>query len=301
MVYAVIVILGLIILWLALCLYGARRNIRGCTHQLRRIRTRGKSGRVALSAPGRVSEELLTEINALLEAQECAAAEYQQQEKNLRQQIANVSHDLRTPLTSILGYLQLLEGNTLTAEEQKEYRKIVYGRAKSLQELITSFYELSRLEGGEVPLNRESVDLYGILSELVAEFYNDFTKSGFNMTVELAEGLPRVTADPAGVLRVFTNLIRNALEHGTTQMAIRLYQDRNCVVSTFSNDAEGLTGEDVLHVFDRFYTADKPRTGKSTGLGLAIVKALVRQMGHSVTAELENGIFTVRVCWKLVP
>ncbi|MPN63053.1 Sensor histidine kinase ResE [bioreactor metagenome] len=118
------------------------------------------------------------------------------------------------------------------------------------------------------------------------------------MTVELAEGLPRVTADSSGVLRVFTNLIRNALEHGNTRMAIRLYQDGAYIVSSFSNDVEGLTGEDILHVFDRFYTADKPRTGKSTGLGLAIVRELVGQMGHSVKAELEDGTFTVWVCWK---
>lgn len=298
MTYAVIVILGFTALWLALRLYGAKQNIRGCTRQLCRIRTRGKSGRVSLSAPGRASEELLAEINVLLEEQECASAEYQRQEKDLRQQISNVSHDLRTPLTSILGYLQLLEGDTLTEKERKEYMEIVRGRAGNLQELITSFYELSRLEGGEGSLNRERVDLYGALSELIAEFYDDFTKSGFQMTVELAEGLPKVTADSSGVLRVFANLIRNALEHGNTRMAIRLYQDGAYVVSSFSNDVEGLTGEDILHVFDRFYTADKPRTGKSTGLGLAIVRELVRQMGHSVTAELEGGTFTVRVCWK---
>ena len=163
----------------------------------------------------------------------------------------------------------------------------------------SEFYDLSRLEGGEYPLSREKVDLYHVLSELVAEFYNDFEQSGFDMTVELAPGLPAVTADPAGVLRVFTNLIRNALEHGQKRMSILLYRQEETVVSAFSNDAAGLTREDVEHVFDRFFTADKMRTGQSTGLGLAIVKALVGQMGHRVTAALDGEMFTVQVRWRI--
>ena len=119
------------------------------------------------------------------------------------------------------------------------------------------------------------------------------------MTVELAPGLPAVTADPAGVLRVFTNLIRNALEHGQKRMSILLYRQGETVVSAFSNDAAGLTREDVEHVFDRFFTADKMRTGQSTGLGLAIVKALVGQMGHRVTAALDGEMFTVQVRWRI--
>ena len=150
-----------------------------------------------MAAPNRAAEDLLSAVNRLLELREADEAEHRRQEHAIRQQISNISHDLRTPLTSILGYLQLLEGDSLTVEERREYLGIVRGRAKALQSLITSFYDLSRLEGGEYPLSREKVDLYHVLSELVAEFYNDFEQSGFDMTVELAPGLPAVTADPA--------------------------------------------------------------------------------------------------------
>lgn len=132
---------------------------------------------VRMAAPNRAAEELLASINALLRLRQDDAAEHRRQERAIRQQISNISHDLRTPLTSILGYLQLLEGDSLTQEERGEYLEIVRGRAKSLQSLITSFYELSRLEGGEYPLSREKVDLYHILSELAAEFYNDFEEA----------------------------------------------------------------------------------------------------------------------------
>lgn len=286
-------VLILLCLVLGLRLYALERDIRTCARQLRSGRTR-----VSMAAPNAAAEELLTAINALLALREREEGDYRRQEQAIRQQIANISHDLRTPLTSILGYLQLLEGEGLSPEERREYLSIVQGRAKALQSMIVSFYDLSRLEGGEYPLSRERVDLYHVLSELVAEFYNDF--GGFDMTVELREGLPAVTADPAGVLRVFTNLIRNALEHGRERMSILLYQEGGEVVSVFANDAPGLTPEDVAHVFDRFFTADKMRTGQSTGLGLAIVKALVERMGHTVTAELEGDLFRVVVRWHVV-
>ncbi|WP_294510158.1 HAMP domain-containing sensor histidine kinase [uncultured Intestinimonas sp.] len=285
-----LVVLGLLCLVLGLRLYALERDIRTCAKQLRSGRPR-----VSMAAPNAAAEELLTAINALLDLREREEGDYRRQEQAIRQQIANISHDLRTPLTSILGYLQLLEGEGLTGEERREYLAIVQGRAKALQSMIVSFYDLSRLEGGEYPLSRERVDLYHVLSELVAEFYNDF--EGFDMTVELREGLPAVIADPAGVLRVFTNLIRNAMEHGRSRMSILLYQEGDEVVSVFANDAPGLTQEDVEHVFDRFFTADKMRTGQSTGLGLAIVKALVERMGHTVSAELDGDLFRVMVRW----
>ena len=286
-----VALLMLLCLGLGLRLYALERDIRTCVRQLRSGRPR-----VSMAAPNAAAEELLTAVNALLDLREREEGDYRRQEQAIRQQIANVSHDLRTPLTSILGYLQLLEGEGLTAEERREYLSIVQGRARALQSMIVSFYDLSRLEGGEYPLSRERVDLYHVLSQLVAEFYNDFTD--FDMTVELREGLPAVTADPAGVLRVFTNLIRNALEHGRKRMSILLYQEGGEVVSVFANDAPGLTTEDVEHVFDRFFTADKMRTGQSTGLGLAIVKALVERMGHTVSAELEGDLFRVTVRWQ---
>lgn len=176
---------------------------------------------------------------------------------------------------------------------------MITGRARALQSLITSFYDLSRLEGGEYLLQREKVDLYTSLSGLLAAFYNDFTDRGFDMEVELAEGLPQVWADAGAVLRIFTNLIRNALEHGEGRMEIRLYQEGGQVVSRFSNETHALTAEDVPHVFDRFFTSDKMRTGRNTGLGLAIVKALAGQMDCRAEAALEGDMFAITLRWPV--
>lgn len=225
-------------------------------------------------------------------------AAWREQEKSLRRQISNISHDLRTPLTSILGYLQLLEDPNLPEEERREYLRVIESRSKALQNLITGFYELSRLEGGEYPLDQAPVNLHASLSGLLAAFYNDFVDKGFDMTVELEEGLPPVLADEGAVLRIFTNLLRNALDHGCGKMEVRLFREGEWVVSQFRNETEDLTQEDVPHIFDRFFTSDKMRTGRNTGLGLAIVKALADQMGCRLEAELTDGMFAIVLRWR---
>ena len=295
---AVIVILALLCAALALRLHAMERDLRGAVEQLRERERSGSTARVGLKAPHPAAEQLLLEVNRLLELRQAERSEFHRREEALRRQIANVSHDLRTPLTPILGYLQLLAGEELGEAERREYLAIVEGRARTLQTLIAAFYDLSRIEGGEYPLVREQVDLYGVLSELLAEFYEDFENSGFAVEVELAQGLPPVWGDRAAVVRVFSNLIGNALNHGKYSVSICMERGEEGIRTTFTNGAPELTQDDLAHVFDRFYTGDKPRTGGSTGLGLAIVKALVEQMGHTVWAALEDGRFTVGILWK---
>lgn len=274
-----------------------RRSLRSAAAQLRELEDSGSTTRVRLAVPNGAAEELLQEVNRLLEARRADQAAWREREKSLRQQISNISHDLRTPLTSILGYLQLMEDPDLPEAERKEYLAVVESRSKALQSLITGFYELSRLEGGEYPLERVPVNLHASLSGLLAAFYNDFTDRGFDMTVELEEGLPPVQADEGAVLRVFTNLLRNALDHGQGGMEVRLFREGDRVVSLFRNQTADLTEEDVPHVFDRFFTSDKMRTGRNTGLGLAIVKALADRMGCPVSAALSDGWFEIKIMW----
>lgn len=255
------------------------------------------TARLSLPCPSAGAEELLSCLNQLLELRQEERARYRRKEQELRRQIANVSHDLRTPLTSILGYLQLLEGDGLSPERKAEYLAVIEGRARTLQTFIAAFYDLSRIEGGELPLEREQVDLRRALSDQLAASYGQIEEAGLDMEVELADGLPPVWADSGAVARIFSNLLTNALRHGKDALSVRLYRAGNMIVSAFSNRAEGLTAEDAAHVFERFYTADKMRTGQSTGLGLAIVKALAERMGHTAAARWEDGVFTIEVRW----
>lgn len=295
---AALVVLALICLGMGGWIWTQRRALSAAARQLRVLEEENRTAQLCLEVPNRAAEELLDGVNRLLELRQADQAAYRAREQAIRRQISNISHDLRTPLTSILGYLQLLEGDSLTPEERQEYLTVVERRARSLQGLITGFYDLSRLEGDEYPLRRERVDVSAILSGLLAEFYNDFTDQGFQVSVELEEGVPPVIADPDGVTRIFINLLRNALDHGRDSMQVRLFREEGHVVAQVSNTTSELEEGDVPHVFDRFFTSDKMRTGRNTGLGLAIVKALAQRMGCQVTARLEEDWFTLRVIWN---
>ena len=218
----ILLILSLILLTAVLyAQYRRSRALRRAARELKEARV-APGTRLRLYSPDDKLEELLSQINGLLEDKERETRVLRSREESLRRQIANVSHDLRTPLTSILGYLQLLRREDISPEEYLHCLETVEGRAKVLQDLITSFYDLSRIEGGEYPLELQSVDLRRSLEPLLAGFYEDFEQAGFQVTVELMESPPAVSADPGAVTRILTNLIGNALKHGSKTLDIRL-------------------------------------------------------------------------------
>ena len=255
--------------------------------------------RLTVRMPGAVPRRLCQAVNKRLEEGRQLRLETQERERELKYTMACISHDIRTPLAGAMGYLQLLEGEGLSPEKKGEYLAVIEGRARTLQTFIAAFYDLSRIEGGELPLEREQVDLRRALSDQLAASYGQIEEAGLDMEVELADGLPPVWADSGAAARIFSNLLTNALRHGKDALSVRLYRAGNVIVSAFSNRAEGLTAEDAAHVFERFYTADKMRTGQSTGLGLAIVKALAERMGHTTAARWEDGVFTIEVRWVI--
>lgn len=306
----------------ALLFFNLRSGVKDAAEQLEWINQTEATNQKLLCAGGSgVLEPLLAEMNRELAKRQSDRAGYADKEKELRRQIANVSHDLRTPLTSILGYVELLKDDSLPAAERDEYLTIVERRGKALQELIGGFYDLSRLESGEYPLQAAPVNLHHVLCSLLAMFYQDFGQRGFEVEVELDENVPPVPGDEAAVTRVFTNLMQNILAHGTKQAAVRMWVEdadaagdgcggdgngnggcgRRAVVTEISNVTEDITEEALPHVFDRFFTADEMRTGQNTGLGLTIAKQFVEQMGHEIQASLrpKDGlrIFSVKIYW----
>lgn len=293
----VIAALVLVCALLLLRLYALERDLRSGAKQLKERRETGGGAPLRLAAPNAAAEALLSEINTLLRQGEDDRAAFRQREQSLREQIANVSHDLRTPLTSILGYLQLMEEGNLNAEERQRCLVVVKERAKVLQDLIAAFYDLSRLEAGEYPISREKVDLREVLSELLAAFYDELG-SRFTVEVDLPEALPVVWGDRAALTRVYANLIRNALDHGSGTLFISAWETGEGVETRFTNGAYDLKPEDLPHVFDRFFTSDQTRSGRNTGLGLAIVKVLAGQMGGAVRAEQSGHKFSVVLTWK---
>lgn len=274
-------------------------NIRNIKKELKNLRSIKTNQQLRIVAPNKNIEEMIGEINFILEKSQNDRIAHEKSESELRKQIANISHDLRTPLTSILGYVQLIKDESTSEEEKQEYLDIIEKRSKVLQNLITSFYDLSRLEANEYDLEFKKVNVESLLREIVAAFYNDFIDRGFEVEVDLQEKLPIIVADENAIIRIFTNIFQNALKHGNKTMVISQRQEAGMIISTFSNRVENFTQKDLEHVFDRFFTVDRMRTGQNTGLGLTIVKKLTESMGHEVSASLEDEIFTIEVRFKL--
>lgn len=263
-----------------------------------RCSTRTNS-KVLVSSNDSLIENLALEINESLEQKLKAEAEHKKMELELRQAIANISHDLRTPLTSIMGYIQLIEDDTLSEAERKKYLDIVKNRPKALQLLIGSFYDLSRLEAGECKFQLKSINLYNLICNITTSYYKDFSSRGIEPEIDLEANTKPIIADENAVSRIFSNLIQNMLKYGSDKVSITLKQTNSYVSTVFANKAPNLKEEDVPRLFERFYTDDKTRTEKSTGLGLSITKQLVEQMGHVISADLKHGRLNIEIKWKL--
>lgn len=243
-------------------------------------------------------ENLVTKINLLYDENQRINAEKKKVEEEIRTSVANMSHDLRTPLTSIMGYIQLFRSENISKEEKDEYIDIIERRTKTLQVLISSFYDLSRIENNEYKFNLEKVNLSKILCENLAGFYNDFVNNSIEPIVDIDDNVPDMISDEKAVVRIFSNLINNSIKHGKSHVKISLKEDNGVVTTEFTNGTSGLKDEDVNKLFDRFYTADKSRNDRNTGLGLAITKSLVEQLGNEIEAKLVGEDLVITIKWR---
>ena len=147
-----------------------KRNMRQAARSIREIVQTNTTQQLLLSVPQKDTEALFKEINGLISAKREGDLQHARRENELRQEIANITHDLRTPLTSVLGYLQLMQDDKLPEQERQRYLDIVQSRARALQALITGLYDLSRLEAGGYVLQREPIQVQSLLYELAAAF-----------------------------------------------------------------------------------------------------------------------------------
>lgn len=280
--------------------WSAIHNVRAATRSIEQVAKTDTDAQLRLSVPQKDVEALLEQVNTLLVRWREAERQHGHRENELRQEMANISHDLRTPLTSVLGYLQLMQQEGTPEADKQRYLQIVRQRAYALQALITGLYDLSRLEAGGYTLENEPVLLSSLLVELTTAFYYDFQENGLEPDLAgVSRDLPAIWADRDAVVRIYTNLLQNALKHARGGLRIEAYRENGWIRTAFSNRAEGVTEQDAAHLFDRFYTADKMRTGHNTGLGLAIVKNLAEQMGGRVSARLWQGQLTIGVDWPV--
>lgn len=276
------------------------KELKNITKQLKEINNTKTNSKILISFSNNLVKNLALEINKSLEKKSAAEAEHKRMDLEIRQSISNISHDLRTPLTSIIGYIQLMEDDSLSQNERSQYIDIIKKRAKSLQTLICSFYDLSRLEGREYKFDLKALNLYNILCDLIAVSYNDFISNEIEPIIDIDEQIPMIIADENAVRRIISNLIQNMIKYSNEFISISLKYNKDHIILNFTNDAPNLKEDDVKYLFQRFFTADRTRSGESTGLGLAIAKELVEQMGHEIFAKLSKDKLSIIIKWKVI-
>ncbi len=206
--------------------------------------------------------------------------------------VANVSHELRSPITSIAGYLQGMLDGTIPKEEQHKYMQVVYDETQRLTRLIRDLLDLSRIESGNMPMNPIDFNINELMRRVLIKYEGRIDEKNMEIDADFAQEPCLVHADMDRIEQVVSNLVDNAIkfcgQYGKLTLLTRI-QGSECAVSVI-DDGAGIDEKDLPHVFDRFYTVDKAHTsGKGTGLGLSIVRQILLQHGHDIAVLSTKG------------
>lgn len=247
-----------------------------------------------LLAKEKESEKLKEKERAALDIERNA-------ERQKNELITNVAHDLRTPLTTIVGYLELIKDDSaLSKEDVHKYSGIAYEKSIRLQEMMDDLFEFTKLDNADIKLNKSMINLSGLIMQMTDEFYPSFKDCNITPIVDLPEENIYVQGDGQLLARVFDNLISNALKYGyhNTDLKIEASGDEKYATVKVINHGDTIASEDIPLLFNKFYRTDSSRNSKTggTGLGLAITKNIV-DLHHgdiSVTSDDQITTFIVK-------
>lgn len=207
-------------------------------------------------------------------------------EEYLKESVANISHDLRTPLTVILGHLQLLQKENWESSQAQRV-KVIFSKAEKMKELVETFYDLSILEEQQTVPEKEKFNISNMLINLITENAVALEKENILPEINLPDYSIYVYSDKNMVERILQNLLTNAIKYSVGTIKITLMEkENNNIIFTIENPMSDSSEIDCNRLFDRFYTGDKSRHNGSTGLGLAVVKTLVAILGGNIVAKV---------------
>lgn len=297
LVAAVAGVLCALLLGVRLAFY--RRQIRQFRKRIAFISENDTNLRLTVQYSRKELAALAVSINEVLEKHRSAQLLQRKQSQSFKRSITSISHDLRTPLTSAKGYLQMLSTDGLDARKRAEYIATIASRVESVQRMLEQLFEYARIEANELTLASEPVGLNNILRDVVSLFYDDFCAKDEQPAVYIPDEAFVVRGDADALRRVFTNILHNSLLHGDGAFSIHSERRGGSCVLCFANRTHSVSAGDIEHLFERFYTTDTSRSKKSTGLGLSIAKSLVCRMGGDIRATLSEGVFSVWIEFPL--
>ena len=291
---------GMIILLLVIIFYQQflfKRGIHGIlkkiSEKLADILERDSDEKVMVFTDDPVLMDLLGQINRMLLDRQKVKVDYRKQELSSKKMLANISHDIKTPLTVILGYLEIMR----IGREDDESLQKVEAKAKQVLELINAFFTLAKLEAGDMRMERTKVNLSELCRENVLGFYELLLQKEFTVDISIPEENLFVWGDRDSVDRILTNLLSNAIRYGSDgkYIGIALRSEGRFVYIDVADKGKGIDKAFAASVFERLYTMEDSRNRQiqGNGLGLTIAKNLAQQMGGDVLLESEPHVRTV--------
>lgn len=280
--WILVALFGVFLLILAGKVYTLRKSARQLREGMAQQLERETNTLLSVSSGDREMRALADALNGQLAQLRAERQRYQHGDLELKEAITNISHDLRTPLTAIVGYLALLEGEE-KSEAVERYLSQISNRTQVLHQLSEELFAYALLTAPQ-PLHPQRVDLRGLVEEALLSYCGAMEQRGMEPTIQLPEGRVERTLDPTAAGRVLSNIISNALKYSAGDFAVTMTPDG---VITFANSAPDLNPVLVQRLFDRFFTVETAR--HSTGLGLSIAKLLTQQMEGSLEAKYQEG------------
>lgn len=297
MLIVIIMLIGIIIVLLTR-LFFINLSIKNITKQLddyNNFKTRKK---LDITLVNKNIESLAESINNHMEISKKLQIKQHNSEEELKKMISSISHDLRTPLTSIRGYLQMLKKSNISEEKKQKYLDILDQRSKDLQELINQFFMLSVVEDNQYKVKLERIDLKEVFIEILTSFYDEFTSKHIEPKIEICNEDINILGDYIGVKRVIENLMINISKHSTNEVNITLFKINNKVELTILDTLDDKENLEVDNLFNKFYKSHKSRSVNSTGLGLSIVKELMVKMNGDISAYIKDNKLYIKCIWN---
>lgn len=275
-----------------------KRQIASICRQLQFINEEKSNVPVTRELGSKEINELVDTLNDMIKIGRIEKIEMEKKDVRLKEAITNISHDIRTPLTSLNGYFELLE-ETEDKEEREHYVGIIKERITCLKDMLEQLFTYVKLQNGDYVFELEEFDINKELCSILVEFYREFKKKKIEPQIVMQEEAVNVRLNRMAVHRIFENIFKNSIEHGEKyfKFLMTVFKDKICI--TIKNDVKNPEDIDIDKIFERFYKADKSRSQTSTGLGLAIAHDMVCRMGGSIQAEIQEGIFKIEVVFPI--
>ena len=290
----ILVILIIIILFLVCYLFLLNKELNRIKKETDLVLSRKTNGFLHTGFTSKEVRELVNCINNHLVEIKSKESNLERKNANFIKMIRNISHDLRTPLTSSLGYVSLILETDITDEEKVKNLKIVEERLRRLSELIDSFFEFAKILSDDRKIELDEINLVATIEKSISNHYEDFSKNNRVIEFKTSKRKINIKSNELMLVRVFDNLIRNAYKHSDGNLDIDLNQTNNKVKIKIINNLK-YNELDVDRIFDEFYTIDISRTKGNTGLGLAIAKEFVEQLNGRIIALKKNNKLIIEI------